>query len=64
MKNTIASAVMAPVAMWLWVHFGEEPELIDRFGEGYRAYRDKVPALFNFSPRTWPVLWRFALVGH
>lgn len=60
----VLGALMAPLAMWLWVHYGEEPELMERFGEEYRAYRTRVPAFFNFDPRSWPSLWRFALVGH
>ncbi len=56
-------ALMAPLAMTLWVRYGEEPELIERFGEGYRTYRAHTPAFFNFNPRTWPILWKFALLG-
>ncbi len=33
----------------------EEGKLMDRFGEAYRRYRDRVPALV---PRPWRVLSR------
>lgn len=54
---------IAPLTMLAWVRWVEEPELIERFGEGYREYRKRVPAFFNLNPRTWPMLWRFIIVG-
>lgn len=56
------AGVMAPLTMTAWLRSAEEPELIERFGDGYREYRARVPAFFNFHPRTWPVLWRFLLI--
>jgi hypothetical protein len=49
--------------MTLWLRWAEEPELIERFGDGYRDYRRRVPAFFNFDPRTWGTLWRFLIMG-
>ena len=54
---------VAPIAMMLWLRWAEEPELIERFGDGYRDYRARVPAFFNFDPRTWGTLWRFLILG-
>jgi len=54
---------VAPFAMTIWLRWAEEPELIERFGEGYRDYRRRVPAFFNFDPRTWGTLWRFLVIG-
>ena len=36
----------------------EERELVDRFGDGYRAYKEKVPA-FLVRPRNLGVFFRF-----
>lgn len=57
------ASLFAPLTMTAWVRWVEEPELIERFGESYRAYRARVPAFFNWRPRTWPVLWRFLVSG-
>lgn len=57
------AGIMVLLILWGWVRLVEEPELIERFGEGYREYRARVPAFFNLNPRTWPVLWRFLLTG-
>jgi len=54
---------VAPLAMTLWLRWAEEPELIERFGDGYRDYRRRVPAFFNLNPRTWGTLWRFLVKG-
>jgi protein-S-isoprenylcysteine O-methyltransferase Ste14 len=54
---------VAPFAMTIWLRWAEEPELIERFGDGYRDYRRRVPAFFNFDPRTWGTLWGFLLRG-
>ena len=53
---------VAPFAMTIWLRWAEEPELIERFGDGYRDYRRRVPAFFNLDPRTWGTLWRFLIV--
>jgi len=57
------ASVFVPFSMTAWLRWVEEPELIERFGDGYRAYRTRVPAFFNLNPRAWPVLWRFLLTG-
>jgi len=57
------ASLMAPLTMLMWLRLVEERELIERFGDGYREYRARVPAFFNVNPRTWPVLWRFLLTG-
>jgi protein-S-isoprenylcysteine O-methyltransferase Ste14 len=54
---------VAPIAMTLWLRWAEEPELIERFGDGYRDYRRRVPAFFNLDPRMWVTLWRFLIFG-
>jgi protein-S-isoprenylcysteine O-methyltransferase Ste14 len=38
--------VLLLVGFYLHVHFVEEKELIQRFGDSYRTYRQKVPAFF------------------
>lgn len=43
-----ASAFIFALALWGWVHWFEEKELIERFGPGYLEYRQRVPA---FWPR-------------
>jgi len=42
------------------VHFVEEKELIERFGESYRQYQQKVPA-FVFSPKFLKQFFQFLL---
>ncbi|MEK9163968.1 MAG: methyltransferase, partial [Chloroflexota bacterium] len=51
-----------PIGLTIWLRLVEEPELIERFGEGYRAYRQKVPA---FWPRWQDAqkFWRFLVRG-
>lgn len=57
------AGVIAPLSMTAWLRWTEEPELIERFGDGYRAYRPRVPAFFNSNPRTRLTLWRFLVTG-
>lgn len=38
--------ILFTAALILWLRWFEEPELIDRFGEDYREYRQEVPAFF------------------
>ena len=57
------AGMVSPLTMLAWVRLVEERELIERFGDGYRVYRARVPAFFNFDPRAWLVLWRFLLTG-
>ena len=59
----LLAGLLALLGLLAWLRWVEEPELIERFGEGYRAYRGRVPALFDFHPRGWLVLWRFLLTG-
>lgn len=37
-----------PIGLTIWLRLAGEPELIERFGEGYAEYRRRVPA---FWPR-------------
>lgn len=57
------AGAMAPLTMWTWARLVEERELVERFGEGYREYRRRVPAFFNLNPRTWVTLWKFLILG-
>ena len=63
-RLALLAGLIAPVALMLWIKWAEEPELIERFGEGYRDYRRSVPAFFNLDPRSWAVLWRFLASGN
>jgi protein-S-isoprenylcysteine O-methyltransferase Ste14 len=46
--NSIAYAIIAPLLFFGWVHLVEERELIERFGQSYLDYRNRIPA---FWPR-------------
>ena len=59
----LIAVCIAPPAMTPWLRWVEESELIERFGDRYREYRQRVPAFFNLNPRTWFVLWRFLVTG-
>ena len=59
---SILFGLFMPIGLTIWLRLVEEPELIERFGEGYREYRQKVPA---FWPRWQDVqkFWRFLIQG-
>ena len=50
--------VLLLVGFYLHIHFVEENELIQRFGDSYRSYRQKVPAFF-IKPNNMSVFLRF-----
>ena len=60
--SSIAFGLLMPLGLMIWLRAVEEPDLIRRFGEGYEAYRRRVPA---FVPRLPEVLgfWKFLLSG-
>jgi protein-S-isoprenylcysteine O-methyltransferase Ste14 len=60
MSLVVAASLPVGLSLWLWLV--EERELLERFGEGYREYRRRVPA-FVARPRDLPTLWRFLLRG-
>lgn len=45
---SVVFGLFMPLGLSLWLWLVEEPELIERFGDGYREYRRRVPA---FWPR-------------
>lgn len=59
---SIAFGLFMPIGLTLWLRWVEEPELLERFGEGYAAYRKTVPA---FWPRgkDFGRFWRYLIVG-
>ena len=48
--------------MFIHIHFVEEKELINRFGDSYVEYREKTPAFFAHI-RDWGSFFRFILGG-
>ena len=60
--SSIAFGLLMPLGLMIWLRAVEEPDLIRRFGEGYEAYRRRVPA---FVPRLPEVVgfWKFLLAG-
>ncbi len=60
--GSIIFGLLVPVGLWCWITFVEEPELLERFGEGYADYRKRVPAFFP-RPRHWIAFWKFLISG-
>jgi protein-S-isoprenylcysteine O-methyltransferase Ste14 len=59
---SIFFGLFMPIGLTLWLRLVEEPELIERFGEGYADYRRRVPA---FWPRVQEVgkFMKFLVTG-
>ena len=59
---SIFFGLFMPIGLTLWLRLVEEPELIERFGEGYADYRRRIPA---FWPRVqdWGKFARFLITG-
>jgi protein-S-isoprenylcysteine O-methyltransferase Ste14 len=57
---SFATFLILLTGFYLHVHFVEEKELIQRFGDSYREYRRKVPAFF-VSPKNIRVFFLFLL---
>jgi protein-S-isoprenylcysteine O-methyltransferase Ste14 len=57
---SFATYLILLIGFYLHVHFVEEKELIQRFGDSYREYRMKVPAFF-VSPKSIRVFFSFLL---
>ncbi len=55
---SIGAFMVFLACFYIHVHFVEEKELIDRFEEGYRDYRGKVPAFF-VKPKDLGAFFRF-----
>jgi len=45
----------------MYIHFGEEKELMDGFGDSYRDYRNKTNAFF-VHPKNWGLFFKY-LIG-
>lgn len=59
---SVAFALFVPIGLMFWLRRVEEPELIERFGEGYAEYRRRVPAYWP-RPRDWGKFIRFLISG-
>jgi len=46
--------------MYFHIHFVEEKELIDRFGDSYKNYKGKTPAFF-VHPKNWGLFFKYLL---
>jgi len=59
---SILFGLFMPIGLTLWLRLAEEPELIERFGVSYEAYRLRVPA---FWPRVqdWGKFMKFLVTG-
>ncbi|MHA1725873.1 MAG: methyltransferase family protein [Promethearchaeota archaeon] len=42
------------------IHFVEEKELINRFGNSYKDYQKRVPAIF-IRPKNWKIFFKYLL---
>lgn len=51
-----------PLGLTIWLRMVEERELVERFGESYRDYRQRVPAFF-VRPRDYGSFYRFLVRG-
>ena len=43
--------------MYIHIHFVEEKNLMDRFGDSYREYRNKIPVFFVHS-KIWSLFFK------
>jgi protein-S-isoprenylcysteine O-methyltransferase Ste14 len=59
---SIAFALFMPIGLTIYLRLVEEPDLIERFGEGYANYRQKVPA-FVLRLRDAGRFYRFLVSG-
>ena len=55
---SFATYVLLLIGFYVHIHFVEEKELIQRFGDSYRNYRKKVPAFF-INPNNLSIFLRF-----
>jgi len=60
--NAIAFAILAPLGFIGWTRLVEEKELIERFGQSYLDYRQRVPAFFP-KLRDLGAFFNFLLTG-
>jgi protein-S-isoprenylcysteine O-methyltransferase Ste14 len=59
---SILFGLFMPIGLTIWLQFVEEPELIERFGDGYAEYRRNVPAFWP-RPRDAGKFFRFLITG-
>ena len=59
---SIAFGLFMPLGLSIWLRLVEEPELIERFGEGYAKYRRSTPA-FWLPPWDARKFLRFLVIG-
>jgi len=58
----LAFGLYMPVGLSYWVRWVEEPELIERFGDGYLDYRRRVPAFWPY-PRNLGKFFKYLFTG-